>query len=253
MQRSATILMLLLSLAGPVLADEIRLTNGQVLEGIVIREDEAQLVVQIAAEGHIVLDRSSIAALDTSSDADRQALLERWREEQDAFKAQEARERAFEDSQRAKGLSLYRGDWVTKDELDSIKAGAKSLDEERHKREAAEQDAQRETEARKKLEGELTSLTDRLARMQEEQARLQQEINSLRYVLARRRSRQWVIQFPPFVREPNGRQFPVRILDDRMVIELTDGTHCDLEASAGAYRYRDSAGLWHEVQPSTTP
>lgn len=250
---------ILLAMAGSVVlglssawADRIQLTNGQVLDGIIIRETNDQVVLQVAWEGHIVLDRTSIVSIEPVSEAERKALLAEWKQEYDEFKAREEQERTFEESQRAKGLILHRGEWVTKEELEAIKAEAKSVEQERQLREMAEQELKRESETRKKLETELASLTDRLTHMQEEQLRLQQEIVSLRLILARHSYRSSArLPLPAFVLGPSGERYPVRVYDWHDYVELPDGTRCDLEVANGRYRYLDSAGAWHEVQPAT--
>lgn len=218
----------ILLLAGDevVWADRVHLTNGQLLEGVVLREGDSQVVVQVAWEGHIVLDRSSVARVEASSDADRKVLLARWREEHEAFKERDEREREFEQRQIALGLVLYRGQWVTKEELDGIRNEAKAAADERREREAAEKELKREADARKKAEQELGTLTERLKGLQEEQLRLQQEISSLRYLLAQ--TTRFIQASPRFVKDANGNLLRIQTHDGHRFVETSDGSHGDL-------------------------
>ena len=227
-------------------ADVAHLANGREVEGIVIRETDDEIVVRVTWQGHVVLDRASVIKVDRSSEADRQALLSQWQQEDRDFKEQQRQQHEFEESQQAKGLVLYRGRWVTQEELASIKAGVKAAEAERKKREEVEQALQREVESRKSLEGELHTLTDRLRTMQEEQLRLQQEIRSLRFVLgqgflARR-------QHPDFVRDEHGNLLRVQTQDGHTFVQLPDGTRSEVQSQDGRLRYTDRSGTQHEVQ-----
>ena len=246
---AAATLLVQLSWCSQVCGDQVHLTNGQTIEGIVVREDEAQIVLQVAWGGQVVLDRASLKAIERSDEKDRQALLARWREEDQAFKEREERERAFEESQRAKGLVFYRGQWVTKEEVEGIKAGVRAADEERHKREEAERQLKQGQEAREKLETELRALTERLRDMQQEQLRLQQEITSLRQVIIQRD--QWRRRFshiPLVVRDQFGNLLQVIVVDHGPVIELPDGSRCDLDVDGNRFTYIDHAGIHHQVE-----
>ena len=77
--------LLLLAMPRTAWADRIHLTNGQMLEGIVIRQTEAQVVLQIASEGYIVLDHASIAEILPATEHERKRLVSQWKQEQKAF------------------------------------------------------------------------------------------------------------------------------------------------------------------------
>ncbi len=115
-------------------ADTVRLARGGAAEGIVIRETDDEVVVQVAWQGHLVLNRASVIGIERSSEADRQALLSQWRQEDLAFKEQQRQQREFEEHQQAKGLVLYRGRWVTQEELVSIKGNIQEAEAEHKKR-----------------------------------------------------------------------------------------------------------------------
>jgi hypothetical protein len=239
-----------LALSGgqPASADQVHLANGQALEGLVLRQTDSQVVVQVAWEGHIVLDRASVASIEPSTDAERKALMTRWQLENEAYQKRDQRQREFEDQQIAAGLVQYRGQWVTREELEGIRNQAKAAADERRERELAEKELKREAEARKRAEQELTSASERLRALQEEQVRLQQEISSLRLLLARTA---FVQTGPRFVRDANGNLLRIKTHDNHRFVETPDGAHNDLTVENGVWSYTDGAGVRHEVKPTT--
>lgn len=233
----------------PVQADVVYLDNGREVEGVVLRQTDDEVVVRVTWQGHVVLDRASVLRIDRSSEADRQALLSQWQQEDEAFKKQQHQQRDFEQQQQAKGLVLYHGQWVTKEELADIKSDVQTAHVERKKREEAEQALQREVESRKGLEAELQTLTGRLRTMQDEQLWLQQEIRSLRFVLGRT----VVVQQHPhsdFVRDEHGNLLKVQAQNGRSFVELPDGTRRDLQSQDNRLSYTDRSGTRHDVQPA---
>src|SRR3989338_5781939 len=115
MKRVVAVALLVIGLAGTAAADQVHLKNGQVLDGIIVREGDEEVVLEIAWESYVILDRESVVKIEAGETAERKAMLERWRETYETFKTREERERLFEESQRAKGLIFYRGDWITKE------------------------------------------------------------------------------------------------------------------------------------------
>ena len=232
----------------PAWADRIHLTNGQMVEGIVIRNADAQVLLQIAWEGYVVLDRASIAEIVPSSERERERLLTQWKEEHQAFLDREEQSRRFEAEQRAKGLILYEGQWMSREELAAIKAKAvdeearRKLEENLKKERLAHK---REEEERKAREEELKVLSERLRTMQEEQLRLQQEVTALRCALARPRL---PVAFPDFVRDEHGNLLRVQPHDGHLFMATPDGTHADLQLHDGHLSFTDQHGLHHDVE-----
>lgn len=229
-----------------VWADQVHLANGQALEGLVLRQTDAQVVVQVAWEGHIVLDRASVTRVEASTDAERKALMTRWQVEHEAFKERDERQREFEQRQIAQGLVQYRGQWVTKEELDAIRSEAKAAADERRERAEAERELKREADARKRAEQELTTATERLRGLQEEQLRLQQEISSLKLLLAQTR---FVTTSPRFVKDERGNLLRLQTHDGHRFVETPDGTHQNIRIENGQWSYTDSTGVRHDVRP----
>ena len=240
----------LLAMPRAAWADRIHLTNGQMLEGIVIRETNAQVVLQIAWEGYIVLDRASVAGILPATERERKRLLTEWKEEHDAFLEREERRRQFEAEQRAKGLILYDGQWVPWQEVAASKAQAIADDTRRKLEDALKQEQQarkRAEEERKVREEELTALTERLRAMQEEQLRLQQEISSLRCILARP---QLIVQHlsPRFMRDEHGNLLQVGEHAGHLFVTTSDGAHADLQIHGDRFGFTDPHGIRHDLE-----
>ncbi len=173
-------------------SDTVYLTNQQTLEGLVIRENASDVTFQVAWQGFVMLDRGSIARIIPSSESERAHLLEQWREHQNALLRQEEERQEFEVAQRAKGFVLHEGQWVSQEELDALNAQARAEEQRRQLETALKQEQQarkHEEEARLAQQEELKTLNERLRIMYFEQQRLQQELFTLRCLLAETVSR----------------------------------------------------------------
>jgi len=245
------LIMLIFALGGEasVAADRVHLANGQTLEGLVIRKTGSEVVVQVAWEGHIILDPSFVKAIESSTEAERQQLLTEWRETFQAFQEREERRRDFEEQQAVKGLVQHRGQWVTPEELSAIRAGAKAAEEERRERAQVEQQLKRETQVRQKLEGELHAVTERLRSVQEEQLRLQQEVSSLRYLLGAAYVRHTRRHIPTLLRDEQGDLLRVQQHEGHLSVVTPDGTHGDLQIHDDRFSFTDSSGKHHTLEP----
>lgn len=248
-------IILILALSGEVLvaADRVHLANGQTLEGLVIRTIGSEVVVQVAWEGHIILDPAFVKSIESSTEAERQQLLKEWRDTFQAFQEREERRRAFEAEQTVKGLVQHRGEWVTPEELSAIRAGAKAAEEERRERAQVEQQLKRETEVRQRLEGELRDVTQRLRSVQEEQLRLQQEVSSLRYLLGVDflRHAHPRHEIPTLLRDAQGHLLRVQPHEGHLSVVTPDGTHGDLQIHDDRFSFTDPSGRHHDLEPVT--
>lgn len=121
----------------PLHADTIRLANGNTIEGLVIAETPERLEIQFAQGGSITFHRDEILEIQAADGDERRALRERWAQEQEAFLAELAAQRRYEEAQRAKGLIKDAGEWVTKEEF------AARTERERAEREAARLESER--------------------------------------------------------------------------------------------------------------
>ncbi len=107
----------LLALAAPARADEIRLGGDVAIEGVIVAEDAKSLEVQVSRDGSLFLDRSAVVGVTRSDEAGRRALRERWRQGAAAEREADDKEKAFAEAQKAKGLVLIDGEWLTKEDL----------------------------------------------------------------------------------------------------------------------------------------
>lgn len=233
----------------PAWADAVHLTNGQMIEGIVIRETDSQVVLQVAWEGFVVLDRDSIASIHPAEKPERERLLAQWKEEHRAYLEQEERRRQFDIDQRAKGFILYDGQWMTKEEVAVIQEKSADKKARRKLEEDLKQERlarKREEEERQSNEEELRTLNHRLRAMQEEQLRLQQEITALRYALTTRPL--LPIGVPDFVRDEQGNLLRVRSHDGHLSVATPDGGHADLQLHNGHLSFTDHHGQHHDVE-----
>jgi len=153
---------------GRVWGDVVHLSDGKMLEGIITQESETHVQVQVAWQGHVTLNRGAIVSVTRADEATQQQLLDRWKREFTADHERQEARKAFEVSQRERGLVKHQGEWVTTDEL--------AFHQAQLQLEAAE-------EARKALEQELEQLKKRVATLEEENAALQEEV--------RRQKRWW--------------------------------------------------------------
>jgi len=237
----------------PIAADRVHLANGQTLEGLVIRHTGSEVVVQVAWEGRMILDPGFVKAVEPSTEAERQQLLKEWRDAFQAFQEREQRRREFEEQQMAKGLLQHRGEWVTQEELAAIRAGAKAAGQERRERAQVEQQLKRETDMRQRLETELRDAADRMRRLQEEQARLQQEVASLRSLLGaaflhpRHPSR----DVPAVLRDEQGHLLRVQQHEGHLSVVTPDGIHGDLQLHDDRFSFTESSGKHHDLEPVT--
>lgn len=108
--------------AAPARSDTVRLINGDTLTGIVVKQYDAGLDLQVDDQGFVSLSSSSVAAVKRQSDEENQALARRWRSlREEATKKKRSEERlALE--QRMKGLVLYKGQWVAPEEAEKRRA-----------------------------------------------------------------------------------------------------------------------------------
>lgn len=115
----ATAFALWLALATAAGADELVLSGGGRVEGIVTAETPASLEVQTAEGVFITLERSGVAQLRLSDETGRQEIRVRWHAEREALEEEARRAEDLERSQREKGLIWQNGRWMTPEELDA--------------------------------------------------------------------------------------------------------------------------------------
>ena len=216
-------------------ADLIHFSHGRVLEGIVIREDASEITVRVAWEGHVVLDRASIAAVERGTAEDHRRMLAQWQQEFLSAQQREQERLAFEAAQMAKGLIQYQGRWVTEEELEANKA--KLAEAGRHRREEEEQ-MKREREARQQREKEVQALTQRLQVLQAEHQQLEQELAHQRAWFARIR----------FIAEPCAPHLLAEEQRSRWFLSTSDGRRVDVQVHGDHLAFTDDRGIHYDFQ-----
>ncbi len=107
-----------------VWADEVLLSNGRTLEGIVVAETGTSITLQVMADGFLTLAAREVQHVDVANEVARKDLQARWTVRAEKLRAQRQKQLVFEDAQRRQGLVRYRGQWITQQELDQIRSDA---------------------------------------------------------------------------------------------------------------------------------
>lgn len=214
-------------------ADRVHLSNGRVVEGIIVEETASRMKVQMAWAGYIWIHPEQIVSIEPGTEVSHRELLARWETEYEGAQERERVREAFEQAQLAKGLVRYRGRWLTREEFVRIE-DARALEEKLRLR---------EDEARRAAE--------RLEAVQRENQRLQQELTRERY-----RLRQPLIVPHPFrrhhrrhfVRDEQGNLLRSGKHDGHQFFISPDGRHIDLEPHGAHLAFVDEEGIHHDVQ-----
>ena len=118
-------------------ADEFWLSSDIKIDGILISETTSTLSVQVSEAGTIDLAKEQVVRTVLSDEDGRAGLRRKWREAADAVRKEDEAVKAFEEEQKAKGLVLYEGDWLTLAEYDRrLQQEKLSLERERLELEA---------------------------------------------------------------------------------------------------------------------
>lgn len=224
-------------------ADRLHLTNGRVLEGVVVRETPSQVVVQVAWEGYVFLDREAIATIEAADEPARQHLLAQWQQEFRQAQEREQQRQEFEAAQRAKGLVEYQGRWVTPQEVAAIKEEQVEA-QRRRKEEQERQRAEAEAQAR---QAEIQELIEQLHTLQVEQARLQEELAHQRLWL--RHVPVLINQCDPnLVRDAQGNLMRLQAHEGHRFLVTPDGRHVDVQAHADHLSFLDDRGRHQDLR-----
>lgn len=100
--------------AGKARADIVVLQNGVKMEGILFVDEDHNQTLEVSEDGFVVLDTATVVEIRHQSRKENAKIIAQW--ENDGREA--ADKVKFAASQRARGLILLDGDWVTVDEYD---------------------------------------------------------------------------------------------------------------------------------------
>lgn len=113
------LIVLFLLIPRMILADIIYLKAGGSVECVIEKETEYE-VTAVVNVGKLVYPKALITSISKSSDEDNAKLKEKWQIQKQQQEAKREEERKFAAEQEAKGLILYKGQWITKDEYESL-------------------------------------------------------------------------------------------------------------------------------------
>ena len=220
--------------------DLLQLSGGRKLEGVIANETESQIKVQVSWQGYVTVDRSSVVSIARAGKEGNQPLLRHWRRDFLADQQREHKRAAFEAAQRAKGLVMYKGSWISQTELASIQAKQKEeqLQKEREAREeAAKQAAEEETKRTER----------RIQALEEENLRLQRRVTRQELLIVPN-----TIIFhhndPNLFQDERGNLIRVEEHEGHQFFTTTDGKHVDLQSHDGHLAFTDERGIHHNLE-----
>ncbi|MFH1245866.1 MAG: hypothetical protein V1662_05200, partial [Candidatus Omnitrophota bacterium] len=103
-------------------ADIIGLKNGNIIEGVILRETEKSIELEVFPESTITFGGEDIAFIKKWEDNKNQTLREKWLADQQQREEAELARQEFEREQRAKGLVKYDGKWIPEAEKERLEA-----------------------------------------------------------------------------------------------------------------------------------
>lgn len=106
------------SLAG---ADLLCLTNGNIIEGIVVQDTDKVLEIEVFLGAKITFTKQDVAYIKKWDEQENRGLREKWLEDRKEREKAELVRQEFETQQRAKGLVKYQGEWIPETEKDKLK------------------------------------------------------------------------------------------------------------------------------------
>ena len=221
--------------------DLLSLSEGRKLEGVIAKETESQIRVQVSWQGYVTVDRSSVVSVTRGDKKDNERLLGQWRRDFLVDQKRERKRATFEAAQRAKGLVMYKGSWISQAELASIQAKQKE-EQARKEREA------REEAAKRSAEEEARRTERRIQALEEENLRLQRQAVTRQELL--------IVPTPLIVHHDESNRFQdergnlirVEEHEGHKFFTTTDGRHVDLQSHNGHLSFTDERGIHHDLE-----
>lgn len=110
---------LLLSVPAAIFADMIYLKSGGSIECVIERERDDE-VVTVTNIGKLTYPKSLISSVSKANDEENAKLRKKWEAQKEQRETEQERWQRFAEEQEAKGLILYNGQWVTKEEYEKL-------------------------------------------------------------------------------------------------------------------------------------
>ena len=186
MQKYVIVIAIIFAWLGPSLrssADTIYLKNGNKIDGIISRETDEFVYIQMPL-GNISLSKSAIESIQRSNVEDAEKIKEKWDRERKEKEQEQVERASFEEKQRAKGLVNYNGTWITPGKLAEIRQREKEADAG-HSREIEMAALQKEMEL---LKSQNSDLRQEIARLKDQlDVRSQEQIELSRQMLQKQK------------------------------------------------------------------
>lgn len=99
-----------------VRADIVNLTNGNQMEGIVVKSSKDGIELRVSETGTVILDHSLVVGIKKMNSEQNAGLISKWRGIKEEARLEEERQRAYVRAQEEKGLVPHKGEWMTKEE-----------------------------------------------------------------------------------------------------------------------------------------
>jgi len=103
-------------------ADVLCLMNGNIIEGVIIRETDEIVEMEVALGAKISFAEGDVAYVKIEGEEENEALRQKWLEDRKEREKAELERQEFESQQKTKGLVKYRGKWIAESEKDKLKA-----------------------------------------------------------------------------------------------------------------------------------
>lgn len=209
-------------------ADVLRLSNGRSIEGIIVRRTESQIKIQVAKDGYVGIPHEQVVAVTEGTEKKHEGLISQWHAEYKESQERERAQEAFQLTQLARGLVLYKGGWISQSELIRIDELQSLKKELKAQREGTEQ-------ARR----ELASLTQEVRRLRDE---LAQERTQLRSRVIFRHPFPSPHPHDSFAKDKHGNLLRLRRSDGEKFFVSPDGRHVSLAQHNDHLAFADTEG-----------
>ena len=218
--------------------DVLYLSDGRKVEGIIADETDVQVRVQVLWQGYVTIPRGTVLSIERGAKGDHQRLLEKWKKDFLVDQKQEGERKAFEETQRAKGLVPYQGKWMTAEEA--------SLLEEKKKEKERQKKAEEE---RQQLEEGLRRINERLQALEEENERLRRQLAAQTEIIFRRSNFINVHRRDSTLfKDEQGNLIRVQEHENHKFFTTSDGEHVNLEADGDHLSFTDEKGVHHDLK-----
>lgn len=217
----------------PAHGDELRLANGQSLEGIVVDETTSQVKVQVTSQGYLLLDRAAVSSIVRASKENNQQLVEGWRRTERNVEEVKREREMLEAEQRTKGLVKHKGRWIAKEELTAITEQEARAERERQR----EAEAERTAQLIQTLQGETRRLQDLVAEQQRQLVYWRGLAHSPHHD-------------PHLFRDEQGNLLRVQHHEGHPFFVAPDGKHVDLQSQEGTLTFTDPQGVRRTLEPA---